>query len=74
MKIKFIFFSNFPEIDSKEIEQEVLFNYIKKVANIIIMKKEKKKIVKPIHTFYYNDNNDDNEKYRNQKKQDCMIF
>ena len=71
---KIYYFSNFPEIDSKEIEQEVLFNYIKKVANIIIMKKEKKKIVKPIHTFYYNDNNDDNEKYRNQKKQDCMIF
>ena len=71
---KIYYFSNFPEIDSKEIEQEVLCNYIKKVVNIIIMKKEKKKIVKPIHSFYYDSHNDDNEKYRNQKKQDCMIF
>ena len=71
---KIYYFSNLPEIDSKEIEQEVLCNYIKKVVNIIIMKKEKKKIVKPIHSFYYDSHNDDNEKYRNQKKQDCMIF
>ena len=76
----------FEEIDSKETEQEVLLNYIKIIANII-MKKEDKKGVKARYLCYYNDNNGDNQKYtinekikgkklksRNKEKNDCFIF